>query len=164
MFITTVIVFTVPFLIEILLNCLSFPMDAVGNYMQLSIYDESLKTAVGNYIFSGLYLVSPCLYAVICTLMFGFIAGLSAAFTFALTLVLKMRYRIFYVLPVFILYQVTIRFYASHDSKLNSLSLIHYIMFFDGTTKNYPFFVTTILIAVVFITVACAFGGKEDTL
>lgn len=163
-FITTFIIFSVPFFIEIVLNCISFPLDANGNYMQWSIYNDSLKTAVGNYMFSGLYLASPYLYAVLCTLMFGIIAGLSATFTFSLTLVIKLRYRIFYVLPVFILFQISIRLYASSDQKLNSLSLIHYIMFFDDTPKNYPFLVAAIIIALAFIAFAYVFGSREDTL
>ncbi|MDE7223355.1 MAG: hypothetical protein K2O34_06200, partial [Acetatifactor sp.] len=39
-FLTTMIIFSVPFLLEILLNCLSFPLSATGDLSNRSIYDS----------------------------------------------------------------------------------------------------------------------------
>lgn len=43
-FLTIMIVFTVPFLIEIILNCISFPLSATGDLSNLSSYDRVFFT------------------------------------------------------------------------------------------------------------------------
>ena len=51
-FLTTMIVFTVPFLLEIVLNCVSFPLSAAGDLSNRSIYE-------------GTYMESPYLHALL---------------------------------------------------------------------------------------------------
>ena len=48
-FLTTMIVFTVPFLLEIILNCLSFPLSATGDLSNISIYDSAYRMSVNHY-------------------------------------------------------------------------------------------------------------------
>lgn len=67
-FFTTTIVFTVPFMLEILMNMLSFPMNAIRDLSNLSIYNTDYATMVHNYIGSAIYIASPGLYAILTTL------------------------------------------------------------------------------------------------
>lgn len=55
-FLTTFIVFTVPVFLEILLNCLSFPLAATGDLSNWSYYDINYINSVHNYLLSGLYI------------------------------------------------------------------------------------------------------------
>ena len=48
-FVTTFVVFTVPFMLEIFLNCISFPLNAAGDLTNWGYYDSAYRTAVGNY-------------------------------------------------------------------------------------------------------------------
>ena len=70
-FFTTTIVFTVPFMLEILMNMLSFPMNAIRDLSNLSIYNTDYATMVHNYIGSAIYIASPGLYAILMILVFG---------------------------------------------------------------------------------------------
>lgn len=80
-FFTTMIIFTVPFLLEILLNCLSFPLSATGDLANGSIYDTDYITSVNRYFMKNIYLYSPYLYAVIGTLFWGAASELLGVFT-----------------------------------------------------------------------------------
>ena len=48
-FFTTTIVFTVPFMLEILMNMLSFPMNAIRDLSNLSIYNTDYATMVHDF-------------------------------------------------------------------------------------------------------------------
>lgn len=55
----TFLVLTLPLLLEIVLNCLSFPLDATGNLDNWSVYDENYIADVQTYLWSGLFLHPP---------------------------------------------------------------------------------------------------------
>ena len=63
-FAVTMIVFTIPFLIEIILNCLAFPLSAAGDLMNLNCYQEEYFRITESYLFTGLYQVSPYIYEI----------------------------------------------------------------------------------------------------
>ena len=67
----TAAVFTLPFLIEILLNCIAFPLNAQGDLTNWDAYDPDYVASVKHYLCYPLYLFSPYLYAVCGTLLFG---------------------------------------------------------------------------------------------
>ena len=90
-FFTTTIVFSIPFLIEILLNCVAFPLEATGDLSNWGYYEKSFAEAVHNYLFSGFYLRSPYFYAVVGTLLFGVLSGLLGAFTVAVSFVVRVK-------------------------------------------------------------------------
>lgn len=66
-FFTTMIIFIVHFLLEILLNCLSFPLSATGDLTGSSMYVSAYRMSVNHYFMKNIYLYSPYLYAVIGT-------------------------------------------------------------------------------------------------
>ncbi|MBD5484689.1 MAG: hypothetical protein HDR18_04070, partial [Lachnospiraceae bacterium] len=101
-FLTTMIIFTVPFLLEIILNCLSFPLSATGDLSYLSIYDSAYRIGVNRYFMKSIYLYSPYLYAVIGTLFFGVVSGVLGVFTVAVSSVIRVKYNVFLFLPVFV--------------------------------------------------------------
>lgn len=107
-FMTTFIVFTLPFLIEIVLNCLSFPLGAIGDFSNLDTYSPSFEDMTAAYSLSGLYEISPYLYAVVCTFGLGVLAGLLAAVTVAVSAVIKVKYSVTLILPAFLLLEATV--------------------------------------------------------
>lgn len=101
-FCVTFTVFTVPFLIEILLNCLAFPMAATGDPSNLGFYHETYIGITNMYLFSSLYYQSPYMYAVFFTLAFGVASGILAMFTIAIS-TFPIKYRVLLFLPVYLL-------------------------------------------------------------
>ena len=123
-FITNFVVFSVPFLIEIVLNCLSFPSDAIGDFSGANTYSKEFQNVVDSYFLSGLYKISPYLYAVMCTLGLGVFAGLLATVTISISAVIKVKYSVTLILPAFLLLEATVYL------KLGT-GWYNYIMFFN---------------------------------
>ena len=124
-FIATAIVFSVPFLLEIVLNCLSFPLTATGNLAGIDVFDSDYAEMLGNYLCPWLYRFSPYLAAVLGTIGFGLFAGLLACVTASLSLFVRIRFRVFLLLPVFIL------LYAINSSEDLERKWYTYLLFFN---------------------------------
>ena len=62
---TTFVVFFLPFLLEIALNVLAFPLQAFGDPSNLSCYDPLYLKIVSRYFWPALYVKMPYLYAVL---------------------------------------------------------------------------------------------------
>ena len=135
-FLATMIIFTVPFLLEIILNCISFPMSAAGNLSNLSMYDGAYRNAVDKYLMKGIYLYSPYLYAVIGTLFFGAVSGLFGVFTAAVSSLIRVKYNVFFFLPVFILLNLTTIFAGRFPKEAPSIKWYDYILLFDDEGKK----------------------------
>lgn len=99
-FLVTFFVFTVPFLVEIGLNSLAFPITAMGDPSNINTYE--LISAVNMYLFSNLYVYSPYLYAVFFTLVFGIFSGILAVFTVAIS-TFSIKFKVLLFLPVYAL-------------------------------------------------------------
>lgn len=53
-FVVTAIVFSLPFLIEILLNCMAFPLQAQGDLSNWNYYDPAYRQGVEHYFFTNM--------------------------------------------------------------------------------------------------------------
>ena len=107
-FIVTSLVFVIPTLIELVLNCISFPTAATGDFINLNQYNPRYVEMVSHYTFAELFKIDSYLYSVISTLFFGVFSGILGMFTVALSMILKVRYKIFLFLPVFVLLNISL--------------------------------------------------------
>ncbi|KPB06041.1 hypothetical protein [Bacillus sp. CHD6a] len=104
-FLVTFIIFTVPFLLEILLNIIAFPNSAVGDPSNLSWYDASYIEMVSMYFLSDLFIFSPYLYAIVFIFIFGLFSSVLAMFTVAIS-IFPIKYKVLLFLPVYALLYV----------------------------------------------------------
>ncbi len=163
-FLATMIIFTVPFLLEIILNCISFPMSAAGNLSNLSMYDGAYRNAVDEYLMKDIYLYSPYLYAVIGTLFFGAVSGLFGVFTAAVSSLIRVKYNFFFFLPVFILLNLTTIFAGRFPKEAPSIKWYDYILLFDDEGKKAGFLIAGILVITLFSIIAANISGRKDCL
>ncbi|MXP78360.1 hypothetical protein GN277_24350 [Lachnospiraceae bacterium WCA-9-b2] len=163
-FLATMIIFTVPFLLEIILNCISFPMSAAGNLSNLSMYDGAYRNAVDEYLMKDIYLYSPYLYAVIGTLFFGAVSGLFGVFTAAVSSLIRVKYNVFFFLPVFILLNLTTIFAGRFPKEAPSIKWYDYILLFDDEGKKAGFLIAGILVITLFSIIAANISGRKDCL
>lgn len=163
-FLATMIIFTVPFLLEIILNCISFPMSAAGNLSNLSMYDGAYRNAVDKYLMKGIYLYSPYLYAVIGTLFFGAVSGLFGVFTAAVSSLIRVKYNFFFFLPVFILLNLTTIFAGRFPKEAPSIKWYDYILLFNDEGKKAGFLIAGILVITLFSIIAANISGRKDCL
>lgn len=163
-FLTTMIVFTVPFLLEILLNCLSFPMSAGGNLANLSVYSDKYINGVNQYLMKKIYLFSPYLYAVAGTILFGAVSGLLGVFTVAVSSLIRVRYNILLFLPVFIMLNFLTTLFEDSLKTAASAKWYDYLLLFDEEIKNTGFGIIAVLLLVLFSIIAACAGGRKDCL
>lgn len=163
-FLTTMIIFTVPFLLEIILNCLSFPLSATGDLSMLSIYDSAYIIGVNRYFMKSIYLYSPYLYAVIGTLLFGVVSGLLGVFTVAVSSVIRVKYNVFLFLPVFVTLNMSTILAGGFPKDAPSIKWYDYVLLFNDELKSISFGLTCILVLVLFLIGAICVSGRKDCL
>lgn len=163
-FLATMIIFTVPFLLEIFLNCISFPMSATGDLSNLSIYDGAYRNAVDKYLMRDIYLYSPYLYAVIGTLFFGVVSGLFGVFTVAVSSFIRIKYNVFLFLPVFILLNLSSILAGRYPKEAPSIKWYDYILLFNDEGKNIAFLIAGIFMLVLFSIVTVNISERKDCL
>lgn len=163
-FLTTMIIFTVPFLLEIILNCLSFPLSATGDLSNLSIYDSAYRIGVNRYFMKSIYLYSPYLYAVIGTLLFGVVSGLLGVFTVAASSVIRVKYNVFLFLPVFVTLNMSTILARDFPKEAPSIRWYDYVLLFNDEVKSISFGLTGILVLVLFLIGAVCVSGRKDCL
>lgn len=157
-FLTTFLVFTVPFLIEIVLNCISFPLEAVGDLSNKHLYSNTYIKGVHNYLFYPLYSLSPYLYAVVGTVFFGIVSGILSMLTVAISSIARAKYNVFLLLPVFMLLHISVMIAEVNTKAPITIRWYDYFLLFNDYTKSPLGFVivifTIILISLVLITVS----------
>lgn len=163
-FLTTMIIFTVPFLLEIILNCLSFPLSATGDLSNLRAYDEAYRTGVSRYFMKSLYLYSPYLYAVVGTLFWGAVSGLLGAFTVAVSTVIRVKYNAFLFMPVFAALNMSTILASRIPKEAPSTRWYDYVLLFNDGLKSIRFGAIAVLGLVLFIMGAGCVGGRKDCL
>jgi hypothetical protein len=104
-FLMTFLIFTVPFLIEIGLNMLAFPLSATGDPSNQPEY--LMIYAIKNYMFSDIYLQYPYLYAAIMVTFIGAVSGALGVFVVAISTFLS-KFKAFVFIPVYVLLYVLI--------------------------------------------------------
>lgn len=163
-FLTTMIIFTVPFLLEILLNYVSFPQSAMGDLYNSSIYDTSYRNGVNQYFMKSIYLCSPCLYAVAGTLFFGVVSGLFGVFTAAISSLIKVKYRVFLFLPVFVVLNLSSIWAGRFPREMPSIKWYDYLLIFNDEVKNPNFLFISLAVLVLFSIAAACVSGRKDCL
>lgn len=169
-FVLTAVVFIVPFLLELVLNVLAFPIAATGDFTQWNIYDPQYMEMVEHYFFSDLYINNIYICTIAGILFFGIMSGLLGALTAGISAVFRIKYRITLFLPVFLLLNLSI-YLPPLFKELGLIQDIKYVtgwynyfLLFNGEYKNLPVFLG--IVSLVFITsLSCIFfAGKEDCI
>jgi hypothetical protein len=161
-FLATAIVFSVPFLIEIVLNCLSFPLTATGDLYNQSIYHPDYIQRVRKYFMSGFYVRLPYLYTIAGTLLFGVASGILGAFTVAFSSMVQVKYRVFLFLPVFLLLNVTVFIAGMLPKNFPSMIWYDHLLLFNDKTKSLVFWNIGLFLLVLFSLVFTFWSGRRE--
>lgn len=161
-FLATAVVFSVPFLTELIMNCISFPMKAQGDLTNLSIYSEEYAGMVHRYQLSGLFLFSPVLYAVVGILIFGIFSGLIAAFAAAVSFVVRVKYRVFLLLPAYILLNATTYLNEIFPGEGAYLSWYEYLLFFNENEKFAWYLPAAAAVLILLTAGLYQFGKRQE--
>lgn len=93
--------FFVPLMIELLLNCIAFPMSAHGNLAGNELFSDSYQTITGYYLFS-IYYTHPVLYVILASSVISGMASILSLLSLAVGSFFS-RYYAYLLLPVYLL-------------------------------------------------------------
>lgn len=163
-FLTTALIMGVPLLIEFVLNIIAFPLNATGDFSNWGLYEDSYIESVHNYILAGIYSSHPYFYTMLGLMKYSVFSGLLGAFTSAVSGFVRIRYRIFLFLPVYLLLQISGILSELFDKIHYSTKWYDYILLFNDESKNVGFAFFFFGIVVVFTIIGTICGGKRDCL
>lgn len=161
-FIVTAIVFVVPFFIEMLLNCISFPLNATGDLLNQGCYESEYLESIHSYLMSGLYIKNAYLYTAVGILILGLFSGLLGAFTVAVSSVIQVKYSVFLFLPVFLLLELPGM--ILREKIPFSCKWYDYILIFNDQVKRIDLFILGIAVILVFTIAATFVSSRKDCL
>lgn len=146
-FVLTMFIFTIPYLMEILLSIISFSIKSNGDPSGLAFWQTVGEE--GKYFLSNILLNNKILYAVIMTIIFGCVSAVLATFNFVITTLPIFKVKILTFFPVYVLLFVV--------SALTNLISIDYTvdyffilrMFEVTTEKNYLVYLIFLTLLIV---------------
>lgn len=163
-FIATTLVFLIPFVIEIGLNVLAFPLKATWDLSNRSYYDSLYIQMVENYWFSEMYVFSPYLYAAIMTTLFAAFSGLLAAMVMSFSSIFPVKFRVMYLILPFVLLNSTIYILPEYTGGTLQHVWYKYLLIFADGQKNGIAFAVILVGILLFTLVAVVTSGKKDSL
>ena len=163
-FFVTMIVFTIPFLIEFGLNCVSFPLAASGDFVDLNCYSPDYVKLTSNYMYSTLFHMNSYLYTFVGILFWGITSGIIGMFTVALSGIISFRFKILLFLPVYILLNIPAYMPQITDKLPFVVNWYNYIFLFDDHVKNNVFFISFLIILFIISIVCSVIKGRGDQL
>ena len=163
-FFVTMIVFTIPFLIEFGLNCVSFPLAASGDFVDLNCYSPDYIKLTSNYMYSTLFHMNSYLYTFVGILFWGITSGIIGMFTVALSGIISFRFKILLFLPVYILLNIPAYMPKITDKLPFVVNWYNYIFLFDDHVKNNVFFISFLIIIFIISIVCSVIKGRGDQL
>ena len=158
-FVVTALVFSLPFLLEIVLNCVSFPLKATGDLANLKIYEPEYIESTKNFLLYPVYRVSPYLYAVVGTIRFGLVMGLLAAATLTLSALVRVKFRVLLLLPPFLLLQL-----STYLSQYFDVHWANYVTLFHGEARNDLVYWAAVAVLLAFVVLGSLYASRKDWL
>ncbi|WP_207651112.1 hypothetical protein [Eubacterium uniforme] len=151
-FLATLIIFTVPFITELIISCVCFDTSSVGDPSRFQYFDTIVDD--GKIVLGWLYVKNRFVYAAVWIIMFGIVSAILATFNFAITLLPVFRYRITTFFPIYILLHIINM--IGKNINIKYTTYYHFILRMFETTKiknyhAYAYFLFTLLIISVII-------------
>ncbi len=101
-FLITFFIFTVPFLMELLLECICFDMQSAGEPSNIDFIQTIERENL--YFLYQIGVPHKIIYAALLTVLFGIVSGILAVFNFAVSTLPFFKYKVFTFFPVYILF------------------------------------------------------------
>ncbi|WP_143099154.1 hypothetical protein [Anaeromicropila populeti] len=161
---TTFLAFSIPFLTEIILNCIVFPGKAAGLLSNVSKYQIPELEAVHKLLLPSVYSYSICIYVIIFTVMFGIASGILATFALAVSIAIKLKYKAFLFLPVYILVYI-LNEMSDIIPQINfSTNYYFYFDIFNITAKSFIGYLMCLLSIAGLSIVLVVYKARKDSI
>lgn len=146
-FIITFILFSLPFLIELALNCICFDLRSNGDPSNISYFSYIL--AGDSFFMDGLFLKHKVIYGILYILIFAFVSGILAVFNYVVSSLPFMKFKIFAFFPIYCLFFLLafLSKYINFDFELNYYLILQ--MFSFDINNNYAAYGIFLLLLIV---------------
>lgn len=161
-FLTTTIIFTTPFLMEYILHCVSFPLEAIGDLNNWSTYEVWYLKSISKYFMAGLYEWNEYVYTLVGILLLGVVSGLLGAMTVVISGLIKVKFNVFLLLPAIVLLNTSVTL-TKKESPF-SYRWYDYLLLFNDWEKNSLFFVIVVGVLVLFVVTGAVLASRKDCL
>lgn len=160
-FISTFIIFTLPFITELLLETACLHLESHGEPSDFPYYQTAGK--VNEYFCSGLYLKNKIIYTLVMIIIFGVISGIFAVFNFAVSTFHIVKYKIFTLIPVYLLLYLfgIIEKYVDLGYTTNYMFVLR---LFNEKSKSYGAYGVMVLILLAVSAGILSFKIRRDDL
>ena len=163
-FLSTFVIFTLPFFIELFLNVICFDPSSKGDPTGFSF----ITTLPGErrYFLSELWGTNRYLYAFVMILLWGGTSGILASYNFAMTTLPFMRFRILTFFPVFILLYAGELVQSAFQTQtvLDYLSLFRMFFYHESKNRNDILYTGVMMVLLLVSVVIIAFQSRRDQL
>ncbi len=143
-FLVTLILFTIPFFIEILLSVVCFNVQSLGDPSGFE-YFQTIEQD-GKYFLANIYLNNRIIYAVIMSSLFGMISAVLATFNFTITMLPIFKFKIMTYFPIYLLFYIISIFEKVVHVKFTTYYAFILRMFEVSTKKNYLVYLIFLLV------------------
>lgn len=136
-FLVTLLVFIIPFLIELLISCICFDINSLGDPSNIG-YEQSIELD-SLYPLSNLFIFNRILFCIVWIFIFGIISAILACFNFAVCTLNIFKYKILTFFPLYGL----VYFITFADKIFKPSYTLHYpfiLEMFELTPKNYTIY------------------------
>ncbi|MCM1538994.1 MAG: hypothetical protein NC254_11435 [bacterium] len=160
-FFTTAFVFSVPFLLEMILYMISFPMKAKNDFYHFALYEPEYAEMVYRYLGGRLYVHSPVLYTVVMIIFFGLVSGIFGMLPVAVSQAVPVKLRVFLFLPDYLLLNATSYLQTMRGGGV-TCNWYDYMLLFQDEPKNLWFLVIGIGFVLALIGALSVAGRKRE--
>lgn len=152
-FIITFILFSFPFVMEVLIYSIVVPLSAQGDPSGFQ-YFQTIET--NNLFFmSSLYYFNEVIYTIISILVFSLATSVLALFNFSLTTIKHFRFRVFTFFPIYLLFYIIIIISSYCKIRFTTNYFLILPIFSTPTVSNYilyfSFYLTLFMLSCFFI-------------
>lgn len=163
-FIVTFNVFTIPLLVEILLNSIAFPSNATGLLSNQSIYDEVSLHLLQKLLLPSVYAYSSIIYSIIFTVIFGIFTGIIACFALSLSMLLNFKFKALLFLPTYTFFYIlnTIQYVIPNFEY--TTNYYNYFDMFDGLKKSFLGYIVLALCISIISLILVVHKSRKDSL
>lgn len=163
-FAATFIIFTVPFLIELLLCVLSYDPSSLGDPSG-NPYVYALENDRVFFMY-GLWARNRYLYALLMIVLFGGLSGILACFNFSVTTLPFMRFRILTFFPVYVLLYAGVLIEGVFRTRTILSYFVLFRMFYshEGMIRNDLLYFFLMMGLLLISVVIVFFKSREDQL
>lgn len=162
-FISTLVIFTIPFLLELLISLLCFEKKATGD-PSMEEYIVSIEKDRKIFL-SALFASNPACYYVLMTLFFGICSAVLAVFNYVVVMLCSFRHKIFAFFPAYLLvYAIHILSNIFHIPFATDYFFIMRLFNENTVNKSYILYFVFLCMLVLFALICTEIKVRKDEI